>query len=347
MPIEAKEKIHNIADAAMELVSALSKKEREVLVFRFGLGNEGPQTLAAVGRKLGVTRERVRQIEVLAKKAVGRILVRSTEFDPKLDSIVLDLGGVAEGHRVAKRLKISNQNELAALSLLLETAPNIQKIKKSKNVKECFVLSEIGQKKVLEMAKEAREMLEAGGKPVSLSQISKKLAKECETSREFASAAMECFSEIGVMNGKAGLTSWREIVPRSVRDKAYIVLKRHNKPAHYKKIVQMIKAKNFDKKRVNPHGVHNELVRDPRFVLVGRGIYALRELGFKEGTVQDVIREILEETGNPISKTEIIKKVLERKIVNKNTIILNLQEKNDFVRMDRGVYGLKKWHSAN
>jgi RNA polymerase primary sigma factor len=46
-----------------EALEALPWRERRVLELRYGLGSEGPLTLEDIGTKVGVTRERVRQIE--------------------------------------------------------------------------------------------------------------------------------------------------------------------------------------------------------------------------------------------------------------------------------------------
>lgn len=47
----------------MDWMSGLSDNEREILTLRFGLNDQEPQTLDTIGRKFGVTRERIRQIE--------------------------------------------------------------------------------------------------------------------------------------------------------------------------------------------------------------------------------------------------------------------------------------------
>jgi RNA polymerase primary sigma factor len=46
-----------------ELVEGLPYRERTILELRYGLGGERAHTLEEVGRRFGVTRERVRQIE--------------------------------------------------------------------------------------------------------------------------------------------------------------------------------------------------------------------------------------------------------------------------------------------
>jgi RNA polymerase primary sigma factor len=53
-------------DALSRALDALPERDRTVLELRYGLGGGEPQSLAGVGRELGLTRERVRQIEAAA-----------------------------------------------------------------------------------------------------------------------------------------------------------------------------------------------------------------------------------------------------------------------------------------
>ena len=52
------------SQALAEALSALSDRERQVLVYRYGLDGSDPMTLEEIGRHMGLTRERVRQIEL-------------------------------------------------------------------------------------------------------------------------------------------------------------------------------------------------------------------------------------------------------------------------------------------
>ena len=63
-------------------LAQLTERERKVLELRFGLGGEDPRTLEEVGRRFGVTRERIRQIEArsLAKLQMQRANARLREF---------------------------------------------------------------------------------------------------------------------------------------------------------------------------------------------------------------------------------------------------------------------------
>ena len=86
--------------------------------------------------------------------------------------------------------------------------------------------------------------------------------------------------------------------------------------------------------------IHNELIKDPRFVLIGRGIYALSTWGYKKGTIADIIKSILEKSEQPLSREEIVKQVLKVRKVKETTILLNLQNKKLFKKVDKNSFTL-------
>ena len=134
-----------------------------------------------------------------------------------------------------------------------------------------------------------------------------------------------------------GLTEWRFVRPRSIRDKVEIILKKIGEPLHFMEIANRIREASFDHKNVTVQAVHNELIRYPQFVLVGRGLYALKNWGYEPGTVADVIERILKDKG-PLSKKEIIAEVAKQRTVKVGTISLNLQKMPYFKRVGRAVY---------
>jgi|GEM_PF-11272 len=138
-----------------------------------------------------------------------------------------------------------------------------------------------------------------------------------------------------------GADSWKEIKPKTINDKIYLVLKNNGKPMHFFEIANNINEIVFDRKKANPATVHNELILDNKYVLVGKGLYALKEWGYEEGTVADVIIKILKENNEPLSRDEIINKVLEQRTVKKSTIILSLINREKFEKVD-GKYKLKE-----
>ena len=100
------------------------------------------------------------------------------------------------------------------------------------------------------------------------------------------------------------------------------------------------RVKKLFGREAHPATTHNELIKDGRFVLVGRGLYALKEWGYQPGVVRDVIREILEREG-PLSREDIIDRVKRERYVKDATIAVNLQN-SMFTRMPDGRYALSK-----
>ena len=109
---------------------------------------------------------------------------------------------------------------------------------------------------------------------------------------------------------------------------------------HFSAIADKIKDSEFKRKDVTTQAIHNELIKDKRFVLIGRGIYALDSWGYDKGTVSDVITEVLKKAGEPLHRDEIVKRVLKSRQVKETTILLNLQSKGDFKRVAKATYSL-------
>ena len=136
-----------------------------------------------------------------------------------------------------------------------------------------------------------------------------------------------------------GLVSWGTVHPKKINDKIYLVLKKAGKPLHFTEIATLINETKFDEKIAYPATVHNELILDDKYVLVGRGMYALKEWGYKPGTVASVVEDLLKENG-AMTKEEIIEKVLEKRNVKESTIYLSLMNNDKFVKGKNGRYEL-------
>jgi DNA-directed RNA polymerase delta subunit len=109
---------------------------------------------------------------------------------------------------------------------------------------------------------------------------------------------------------------------------------------HFNEIAKAIKDSEFKRKEVTTQAIHNELIKDKRFVLIGRGIYALKEWGYEKGTVADIISKVLKEANEPLHRDEIVKRVLKSRFVKETTILLNLQGKPQFKRVAKATYDL-------
>src|SRR5690606_7947390 len=142
------------------------------------------------------------------------------------------------------------------------------------------------------------------------------------------------------LRGLWGLTKWPLVNPKNIRDKIYVILKDNEKPMHFSAIAKAIKNSKFKRRDVTTQAIHNELIKDSRFVLIGRGIYALKEWGYKKGTVADVITDVLKKSCKPLHRDEIVKRVLKSRRVKETTILLNLQGKPQFKRVAKATYDL-------
>jgi len=135
-----------------------------------------------------------------------------------------------------------------------------------------------------------------------------------------------------------GLIDWDLIRPRNIRTKAYLVLKKANKPLHFNEILQKIIEFNFDNKNISVNSLHNELIRNEEFVLVGRGLYALREWGYEPGTTKDLLIKILSK--KPMYYRELVKEIAKQRIVKDMTVLIVLQDKKVFQKLPDGRYAL-------
>ncbi|MDO8265524.1 MAG: hypothetical protein Q7T41_01110 [Candidatus Saccharibacteria bacterium] len=156
-----------------------------------------------------------------------------------------------------------------------------------------------------------------------------------------AVAALASVSKnLATLNGRWGLIKWPTVNPKNIRDKIYVILHENGKQMHFGEIAEAIRESDFKRKDVTTQAIHNELIKDKRFILVGRGIYALKEWGFKQGTVADVITEVLKDADEPLHRDEIVKRVLKKRFVKETTILLNLQGKSQFKRTAKATYTL-------
>jgi Holliday junction resolvasome RuvABC DNA-binding subunit len=146
--------------------------------------------------------------------------------------------------------------------------------------------------------------------------------------------------DLANLKDRWGLTKWPTVNPKNIRDKIYVILQENGKPLHFSDIAKAIKNSDFRRKDVTTQAIHNELIKDGRFVLIGRGIYALKDWGYSKGTVADIITDILKKEDGPLHRDEIVRRVLKHRQVKETTILLNLQGKPRFKRVAKATYAL-------
>lgn len=334
------------SDALKQIVSDFSKRSQEIIFSRFGVMNSGSFTLEEIGKKYSITRERVRQVvhEVLKKVREKNNHPAFLRAHEEIIFAIRSNGGIIEKKKLLSKLGRGNSSEEASVNFFLECQDAVICHGIKGELKHSCALSDFNFEKWREIKDFVLKILKSHKQPLSFSDLLKHsdaslikngltediLLNYIEVSEEIKKNVFE----------KWGIAEWREISPKGTRGKAYLILKESNKPLHFREIAKKIDQFSLNKKKTHPQTVHNELIKDKDFILVGRGIYALQEWGYKSGTVKDVIEEIFKNAGRPMMKEEIISKVLEVRQVKKSTIVINLN--NYFSKSKNGTYSLKK-----
>jgi hypothetical protein len=324
-----------------------NQRTREIISLRFGLKDGQRNTLESIGQRYGITRERVRQIE----EAVLSDLKKPTSiklFGPAFNSIDSFLN--QEGKVVREERLLSSLTEVeflhprrGALLFILTLGRSYRRFVESEAFYPFWTNTESSLDTVQRTISHLVRELEKEQKPISLNDILAFLKEVgLNLNKRALCSYLDLTKQINQNNlGQYGLVKWPEINPRGAKDRAYIILKEQERPLHFKEVTQLINQANLGSNEAQPQTVHNELIKDGRFVLVGRGTYALKEWGYQSGTVRDVITQVLKENG-PLEKERILEEVLKHRLVKPNTVLINLQNRQCFTRDERGRYSLVK-----
>ena len=319
-------------------------RERKIVEKRFGLSGQ-KETLEQIGETLSVTRERVRQLE---KVILVRLRIAATQGKipdlPGAEKVIIrnlaELGRVAKVTALAEKIfgpKATNADR-AALSFLADISPNLTVVAENDKYYSAIAIADAGDEKTLRAKVDAIvKLIKENKKPMTLDELDAQLTYE-HPSQIAAMASVS--KQLATLNGLWGLAKWPAVNPKNIRDKIYVILENQKEPMHFNDIAAAIADSNFKRKNVTTQAIHNELIKDPRFVLIGRGIYALDTWGYKKGTVSEIIAAVLKEAGRPLSREEIVVKVMESRKVKETTILLNLQNKQLFKKVDKNAFEL-------
>jgi hypothetical protein len=317
----------NLKKICQDLISDLPSRQKEIILRRFGFKGKERETLESIGKGFGITRERVRQIQEDAFERMKRKIGKYKKVFSNFEKYLQKRGGIKKEDILLKELGSGKWQKEVYFLLTLAG-----KFKRYPEKKEHFCFWALDEDSVLKAKNAIKNLiskLEEIKKPVFFKDLNFfSLKKPVFTSYLEITKRIQKNKE-----GLYGLKEWPEINPRGIRDKAYLVLRKVKKPLHFTEITKLIEGAHLQT-------VHNELIRDGRFVLIGRGIYALKEWGYEPGLVKDVIIRLLKEKG-ALSKEEILENVLKKRMVKKNTILLNLSNRKYFLRDSKGRYYLK------
>lgn len=335
-----------LKQAVTDILSVVEQdREREIITRRFGL-HEHRETLEQIGELLGITRERVRQLEkailirlkmvaeenkVPAIHEVERILIRDLS----------EHGRVARVKDMTKRL-VGGTNAPRAeahVAFIAELSPKLVVLGENDHYFSAVGIREYGdEKKLKSQIDQIVDTIKKHGQPVQIEELHKQLDYEHP---DHVRALASLSKHLASLKDNWGLTKWPTVNPKNIRDKIYVVLAENGKPMHFSDIAKSIKESDFKRRNVTTQAIHNELIKDKRFVLIGRGIYALDNWGFSRGTVADIITSVMKEAGEPLHRDEIVRRVLKSRQVKETTILLNLQSKTQFKRVAKATYALE------
>lgn len=327
-----------------ELVSDLSDRARDVIIKRYALGDDDSiMTLEAIGDMYGITRERVRQIQ---EHALGKI--RESEHASKaekhfdeLRDILHDLGVIVSERDLLSHIHDDEETQNHTY-LLLEIGGHFTREKEDKHFNHRWHIDKHTAEAVHDALHQLHDTLQMD-ELISESEIIDRFTSALNTPHkkhqedENVLRRWLALSKVVGKNplGEWGLAESPNVRMKGMRDYAYLVIREHGSPMHFTEVTGQIEEL-FDKE-AHVATCHNELIKDDRFVLVGRGLYALKEWGYMTGVVRDVIRKLIEKHG-PMEKEEIIDKVLKERYVKRNTVVVNLQNTDHFRKRDDGKY---------
>lgn len=327
------------------LLGVLPPRAKDIIKKRYGLGNDvSKMTLEAIGNEYKITRERVRQIENFSLQHIrkSKAFEEISHVFEELKGLMKKYGGVVQEKEffdhISSDKKIQNH-----INFFLTLGEDFKRLKEDDDFHHRWSVDPVAEEAVHKALHALHKKLSEHDL-VSETEIVLKFLEEVRATvkefedQEMISRWLKLSKRIGRNSlGEWGIAKSPNIKTRGIRDFAYLVIRKNGSPMHFTEVASQIK-KVFGK-RAHVATCHNELIKDSRFVLVGRGLYALKEWGYSKGTVKDIIRSVIEKYG-PQTKEEIVKRVMRERYVKENTIMVNLQSSKLFGRDSEGKYVL-------
>ena len=332
-----------LRQAAEDVLAQIpQEREKEIISRRFGLYGS-KETLEQIGDMLGITRERVRQLEKAILVRL-RLLVAdggipsASAAEKMVTSHLSEMGRAAPLHNLAKHVlgRDVTDSERSHVAFIAELNPSINIITENDDYYHSAIIGTPNdEKNIKKQVEEIVKAIKQHGQPVTTEELHKTLNYEHPSN---IAALASISKKLAHLRGLWGLIKWPLVNPKTIRDKIFVILDSNGQPMHFSDIAKAIKDSDFKRKDVTIQAIHNELIKDKRFVLIGRGIYALESWGYARGTVADIIASVLREAGEPLHRDEIVKRVLDKRQVKETTILLNLQAKPQFQRSAKATY---------
>ena len=214
------------------LLKTLPDRGKEVLERRYGIISDEPETLEAIGEDFGVTRERVRQIEEAAFSQLRKndIIKEVEDIFKYLHKHLADHG---EHRREEKLLAdFAYQKSSPAMLFLLDLSSYFNRRNETKKHHTFWTVNTDKINNLENCVEVVEDYLKDTSKPLDNVTFWKEVERLARKEKlSLSKKALESWLDISkeiIQNrfNEWGLADWPEIVPRSVGDKAYIVLQK-------------------------------------------------------------------------------------------------------------------------
>jgi hypothetical protein len=328
-----------------KITSHLHDRASDVIMNRFGLTADGEKkTLEEIGKKYGITRERVRQVEDAALTLIKKSSAYKAEqavFE-ELRQVMRSLGSIVAEHELLPHIS-KDKTVQNHIHFYLTLGEFFKKHREDEHFHARWSVDDTLASKVHDALKKLYASLKDEDLVPETEMIKRFLEQMKDVAEQYKTDEIAkrwlAMSKTIKKNplGEWGKASSPNIRTHGIKDYAYLVMRKHGTPLHFREVADAI-TKTFGKK-THYATCHNELIKDSRFVLVGRGMYALAEWGYTKGTAREVIADILKKEG-PLSKDDVITKVMKERYFKKNTILVNLVNPKYFKKNKSGLYDL-------
>lgn len=327
-------------------LKSLPSRSAEIIKARFGIVDGKRKTLEEIGNEYKITRERVRQIIFQSFKNISLKnddIVHFLKAKKKIFFTINQNNDIIKKSDILKVFGVKDQKEVNSIGFFVNCLGEIFEKGEKGILEKTWFSSKEKFSQAIKVVKQAEKILGEEKKTLSDEFIFDKMFQFFP---EFSQFQLNSFLNLAVKIkknpfGKWGIIDWLEINPKGTRERVYLVLKEFQKPMHFRQIAQLIDQHKLGKRKAHPQTVHNELIKDNRFILIGRGIYALREWGYFKGTTKEVLKIILAERKKPLEKDKILEEILKIRKVKKTTIMINLNDRQVFQKKGE-FYQLKK-----
>lgn len=324
-----------------------------ILDARFGLTGAEPRILEDIGQELGLTRERIRQIETRALRLVHSNLI-SANSDNELIKVILAPFGdqnvtVLSSSQLWELLMsdpgLSIGQDLPVTNFLLWLHEVYQFEGMDSRLREKFYFRGLSNKQLLSVLACLKSIFHETLEAVyTLSQVGDLIENETGLTLpdQVLAQLLQLQLQVEMKAEDAYATSFAFLARK---EQVFRALRDLGEPTHYEAIVGALQARLGNSEELNVRSMANYLVGDDRVRPLGRsGYWGLLEWGVEERPIRDLMVEVLQRAGSPLDAESIYNAIANMRPVARKSIDMYLASADQlFTRYGLDEWGLSSW----